>query len=39
LPSCADLAKRTGTAIVCATHDPVLIEHAAIEVALGTVAA
>jgi len=34
----ADLAQRTGTAIVCATHDPVLIEHAAIEVALGTVA-
>ncbi len=35
----ADLALRTGTAIVCATHDPVLIEHAAIEVALGTVPA
>ncbi len=24
----AELAQRTGTAIVCATHDPVLIEHA-----------
>jgi ABC-type lipoprotein export system ATPase subunit len=35
----AELAGRTGTAIVCATHDPVLIEHAAVEVALGTVAA
>jgi ABC-type lipoprotein export system ATPase subunit len=34
----AELAQRTGTAIVCATHDPVLIEHAAIEVALGTLA-
>ena len=31
----AELAQRTGTAIVCATHDPVLIEHAAIQVALG----
>jgi ABC-type lipoprotein export system ATPase subunit len=31
----AELAQRTGTAIVCATHDPVLIEHAATEVALG----
>ena len=29
----AELAQRTGTAIVCATHDPVLIEHAATEVA------
>ena len=29
----------TGTAIVCATHDPVLIEHAAAEVPLGTLAA
>jgi ABC-type lipoprotein export system ATPase subunit len=28
-------AQRTGTAIVCATHDPVLIEHAATEVRLG----
>ena len=35
----AELAQRTGTAIVCATHDPVLIEHASREVALGTVAA
>ena len=32
----AELAQRTGTAIVCATHDPVLIEHAATEVALAT---
>jgi ABC-type lipoprotein export system ATPase subunit len=31
----AELAQRTGTAIVCATHDPVLIEHASVEVALG----
>ena len=31
----AELASRTGTAIVCATHDPVLIEHANAEVALG----
>jgi putative ABC transport system ATP-binding protein len=31
----AELAERTGTAIVCATHDPVLIEHASTEVALG----
>ena len=30
-----DLAHRTGTAIVCATHDPALIEHAGAEVALG----
>ena len=35
----AELAGRTGTAIVCATHDPVLIEHAAVEVPLATVAA
>jgi len=35
----AELAHRTGTAIVCATHDPVLIEHASTEVVLGTVAA
>jgi ABC-type lipoprotein export system ATPase subunit len=35
----AELAGRTGTAIVCATHDPVLIDHAAVEVALDTVAA
>ena len=31
----AELARRTGTAIVCATHDPVLIEHAHAEVAVG----
>src|SRR5439155_526678 len=31
----SELAVRTGTAIVCATHDPALIEHAAAEVALG----
>jgi hypothetical protein len=35
----AGLAQGTGTAIVCATHDPVLIEHAGSVVALGTVAA
>ncbi len=35
----ADLAHRTGTAIVCATHDPVLIEQAATEIALATLAA
>jgi ABC-type lipoprotein export system ATPase subunit len=35
----AELAQQTGTAIVCATHDPVLIEHASAEVVLGTVAA
>ena len=33
------LAQRTGTAIVCATHDPALIEHAGQEVALDTVRA
>ncbi len=33
----SDLARRMGTAIVCATHDPVLIEHAGAEVALDTV--
>jgi ABC-type lipoprotein export system ATPase subunit len=32
-----ELARDTGTAIVCATHDPALIEHAASEVALDTV--
>jgi ABC-type lipoprotein export system ATPase subunit len=31
------LAERTGTAIVCATHDPALIEHAGEEVRLDTV--
>ncbi len=35
----AELAARTGTAIVCATHDPVLIEHATEELALATVTA
>jgi putative ABC transport system ATP-binding protein len=33
----AELAASTGTAIICATHDPVLIEQARHEVALGTV--
>jgi putative ABC transport system ATP-binding protein len=32
----AELAATTGTAIVCATHDPVLIEHARAEVPLAT---
>jgi ABC-type lipoprotein export system ATPase subunit len=35
----AELAAELGTAIVCATHDPVLIEHAAVEVPLATLAA
>jgi ABC-type lipoprotein export system ATPase subunit len=35
----SELARGTGTAIVCATHDPVLIEHASREFALGTVTA
>jgi len=35
----AELAASMGTAIVCATHDPVLIEHAAAEVPLGSLAA
>ncbi|MFL5913579.1 MAG: ABC transporter ATP-binding protein [Gaiellaceae bacterium] len=35
----AELARTTGTAIVCATHDPVLIEHAQIEFPLATLAA
>jgi ABC-type lipoprotein export system ATPase subunit len=35
----AQLAATTGAAIVCATHDPVLIEHAADEVPLATLAA
>ena len=34
----AALAASTGAAVVCATHDPVLIEQAAAEVALGTLA-
>ena len=29
-----DLARETGTAIVCATHDPALIEHASVELPL-----
>jgi hypothetical protein len=33
----AELARKTETAIVCATHDPVLLEHAATEVPLATV--
>ena len=32
----AELARTTGTAIVCATHDPVLIEHAQVEFPLAT---
>ena len=35
----AELAATTGTAIVCATHDPVLIEAARLEVPLATLAA
>jgi ABC-type lipoprotein export system ATPase subunit len=35
----AELAASTGTAIVCATHDPVLIEHAADEVPLASLRA
>jgi ABC-type lipoprotein export system ATPase subunit len=30
----AELAHETGTAIVCATHDPVLIEHAGVQIPL-----
>jgi ABC-type lipoprotein export system ATPase subunit len=33
----AGLAHETGTAIVCATHDPVLIEHAGVEIPLAAV--
>jgi ABC-type lipoprotein export system ATPase subunit len=33
----AELASETGTAIVCATHDPVLIEQASAEIPLGAV--
>jgi len=32
----AELAARTGAAVVCATHDPVLIEHAHAEVPVGS---
>jgi ABC-type lipoprotein export system ATPase subunit len=35
----AELARTTGTAIVCATHDPVLIEHAHAELPLASLAA
>ena len=35
----AQLAASTGTAIVCATHDPVLIEGARVEIPLATLAA
>ena len=35
----AELARTTGAAIVCATHDPVLIEHARVEYPLATLAA
>jgi len=35
----AELARATGTAIVCATHDPVLIEHAQVEFPLATLVA
>ncbi len=35
----AELARTTGAAIVCATHDPVLVEHAQAEVPLATLAA
>jgi ABC-type lipoprotein export system ATPase subunit len=35
----AELARSTGAAIVCATHDPVLIEHAHAEFPLVTLAA
>jgi ABC-type lipoprotein export system ATPase subunit len=35
----AELARSTGTAVVCATHDPVLIEHAATELPLAALAA
>jgi putative ABC transport system ATP-binding protein len=32
----AELARETGAAIVCATHDPIVIEHADAELALST---
>jgi ABC-type lipoprotein export system ATPase subunit len=34
-----ELARETGTAIVCATHDPALIEHASVELPLATLVA
>jgi ABC-type lipoprotein export system ATPase subunit len=33
----AELVRETGTAIVCATHDPVLIEHAGTEIPLAAI--
>ena len=30
-----ELARKTGTAVLCATHDPVVIEHADAELSLG----
>jgi ABC-type lipoprotein export system ATPase subunit len=35
----AELARTTGAAIVCATHDPVLIEHAQVEFSLASLLA
>src|SRR5205085_10262009 len=35
----AELARTSGSAIVCATHDPVLIEHAQVEFPLVSLAA
>jgi energy-coupling factor transport system ATP-binding protein len=35
----AELARSTGAAVVCATHDPVLIEHARVEYPLATLVA
>ena len=35
----AELARSTGAAVVCATHDPVLIEHARVEYPLASLAA
>jgi ABC-type lipoprotein export system ATPase subunit len=34
-----ELARATGTAIVCATHDPALIEHASVELPLASLVA
>jgi ABC-type lipoprotein export system ATPase subunit len=34
-----ELARETGTAIVCATHDPALIEHASVELPLASLVA
>jgi putative ABC transport system ATP-binding protein len=33
----ADVARSTGAAVVCATHDPAVVEHAAAEVPLALV--